>query len=124
MVVILASHDQDKKWNLFVFEMGPSLKLDSAIKNAIFNQRKLGELGKWGKRKWGKFSTKRAWGKFSTKRNAKLFGGGGPRGVWQTTTEYMRKYKRIQTNTNENLKFTFKFIINIYNYISIYNLNL
>ena len=49
MLVILASYDQNKKWNLFVFEMGPSLKLDSAIKNAIFNQRKLGELGKWGK---------------------------------------------------------------------------
>ena len=80
--------------------MGPSLKLDSAIKDAIFNQRKLGELGKWGKRKWGKFSTKRAWGKFSTKRNAKLFGGGvrgEPGKRPQNTIGNTNEYKRIQT---------------------------
>ena len=100
MVGILANHDQVKKWNLFVSEMRPSLKLDSAIKNAIFNQRKLGELGKWGKRKWGKFSTKRAWGKFSTKRDAKLFGGGirgefGKRlqNTIGNTNEYKRRFK-------------------------------
>ena len=100
MLVILASYDQNKKWNLFVFEMGPSLKFDSAIKDAIFNQRNWGKLGKWGKKKWGKFSTKRAWGKFSTKRNAKLFGGGSEGSL---ANDY-KIQSEIQANTNEDFK--------------------
>ena len=39
MLVILASYDQNKKWNLFVFEVGPSLEFVSAIKDAIFNKK-------------------------------------------------------------------------------------
>ena len=42
MLVILASYDQNKKWNLFVFEVGPSLEFVSAIKDAIFNQKSMG----------------------------------------------------------------------------------
>ena len=75
--------------------MGPSLKFDSAIKDAIFNQRNWGKLGKWGKRKWGKFSTKR---------NAKLFGG-GVRG------EFGKRLQNTIGNTNEYLKPTFTFKI-------------
>ena len=56
--------------------MGPSLKFVSAIKDAIFNQRK--------------------WGKFSTKRTAKLVGGGVSEG--NLASDYI-----IQTNTNEYL---------------------
>ena len=52
--------------NLFVFEVGPSVKFVSAIIDAIFN-KKMGVNFLFGK-------------------NAKRGGGGGPRGVWQKTT--------------------------------------
>ena len=56
----------NNKGNLFVFEVGPSVKFVSAIKDAIF------------KKKNG--------GNFFVRKNAKLGGGGGgPRGVWQKT---------------------------------------
>ena len=48
------------KGNLFVFEVGPSVKFVSAIKDAIFN-KKMGVNFFLGK---------------------KTKGGGGPRGVW------------------------------------------
>ena len=44
MLVILASYDQNKKWNLFVFEVGPSLKFVSVIKDAILNNKKKGKF--------------------------------------------------------------------------------
>ena len=55
---------KNNKGNLFVFEVGPSVKFVSAIKDAIFN-KKMGvnfffeKMPNWG---------------------------GGPRGVWQKTT--------------------------------------
>ena len=59
--------------------MGPSLKFDWAIKDAIFNQRKWGKLGKWGK--------------FSTTRDAKLFGGKRLQNTIGNTNEYKRRFK-------------------------------
>ena len=51
--------------NLFVFEVGPSVKFVSAIKDAIFKKKKMGVIFLFGKMpNWG----------------------GGPRGVWQKTT--------------------------------------
>ena len=62
MLAILSSYDQNNKWNLFVFEVGPSVKFVSAIKDAIFN-----------KKNGGKFFFE------------KMPNWGGPRGVWQKT---------------------------------------
>ena len=54
----------NNKGNLFVFEVGPSVKFVSAIKDAIF-KKKMGVIFLFGKMpNWG----------------------GGPRGVWQKTT--------------------------------------
>ena len=55
---------KNNKGNLFVFEVGPSVKFVSAIKDAIFNKKNGGKFFFW--------------------KNAKL-GGGGPGGVWQKT---------------------------------------
>ena len=60
MLAILLANN---KGNLFVFEVGPSVKFVSAIKDAIFN-KKNGD-------------------KFFVRKNAKP--GGGARGVWQKT---------------------------------------
>ena len=56
---------KNNKGNLFVFEVGPSVKFVSAIKDAIFN-----------KKNGGKF--------FFVEKMPNW--GGGPRGVWQKTT--------------------------------------
>ena len=81
--------------------MRPSLKLDSAIKNAIFNQRKLGELGKWGKKNGASFQPK----------EMPNYLEGGSEG--SLANDY-KIQSEIQTNTNEDLKFKFIFIICIY----------
>ena len=56
---------KNNKGNLFVFEVGPSVKFVSAIKDAIFN-KKIGV----------NFFLKKC----------QTGGGGGPGGVWQKTT--------------------------------------
>ena len=55
---------KNNKGSLFVFEVGPSVKFVSAIKDAIFNKKNGGNFF------------------FEKMPN----GGGGPRGVWQKTT--------------------------------------
>ena len=56
---------KNNKGNLFVFEVGPSVKFVSAIKDAIFNK----ENG----------------GKFFFLKKCQT-GGGGPGGVWEKTS--------------------------------------
>ena len=44
---------KNNKWNLFVFEVGPSVKFVSAIKDAIFNKKNGGDFFFWKKSQTG-----------------------------------------------------------------------
>ena len=73
---------KNNKGNLFVFEVGPSVKFVSAIEDAIF-KKKIGVNFLFGK-------------------NAKP-GKGGPRGVWQKTTLFPDFFSEPFPNNNTSL---------------------